>query len=87
MSAFLEDLVSIFISGCMDFFDEYMVVQNILFAVYIVSTLLIFLVFIQIFISGLNQDIWKAKRILALYPGHQISKNIDNFRKVLQTLT
>lgn len=80
-------LIDLFLSYCTDFFNSNIILQKGLFAGYIVSALLIFFLLTQLIIIGLNNDIWKAKRLLALYPSHQITDNIEFFKKVVQTLT
>lgn len=87
LAVIFAETIALFKSQSMDFFDQNMTLQNGLFAGYIISALLIFFFLTQLIILGLNNDIWKAKRLLALYPAHQISENIEFFKKIVQTLT
>jgi len=70
----------------LSFFKSNLEVQKGLFIGYMLSSLLIFFLFTQMLILGLNSDIWRAKRLLALYPIQKISENLDTFKKVVAGL-
>ncbi len=70
-------------SAVLDYLDTNMTVQKVLFICYIFLVILIFFLIIQLIILELNNDIWKAKRLLALYPPQDITKNVEFFKKLL----
>ncbi|MDR3548813.1 MAG: hypothetical protein P4M11_11210 [Candidatus Pacebacteria bacterium] len=87
LSPALEQTAVLFETAAMDFFQTNLSTQKILFICYIISALLIFFFVTQLLILGLNTDIWRAKRLLALYPAQKISENLDVFKQVLGTLS
>lgn len=70
-----------------DFFDSAIAIQRGLFIGLLLSSMLIFFVVMQVNILALNGDIWKSKRLLALYPIQKMTQNMKDFKNTLAKLS
>ncbi|MDR3549749.1 MAG: hypothetical protein P4M11_15995 [Candidatus Pacebacteria bacterium] len=83
----LSQTADLFQSAALDYFTYNLSVQKALFICYVIFALIVFFCVIQLLIMGLNTNIWRAKRLLALYPTHKIAENLDVFKQVIGALT
>ena len=82
----LDQINGIFLDDSLNYYNNNLSIQKGVFAAYVIASALIFYLIIQMIILGLNTDIWKAKRLLALFPSQKIFMNIDIFKTVYDTL-
>ena len=68
------------------FLNSNITIQEVLLSIYLIATALIFFVLFQFAIVSLNTNIWKAKRLLSLYPLQKIAKDKTAFKKTLAKL-
>eukprot|EP00826_Nyctotherus_ovalis_P042480 TRINITY_DN4373_c0_g5_i2.p1 TRINITY_DN4373_c0_g5~~TRINITY_DN4373_c0_g5_i2.p1 ORF type:complete len:207 (+),score=54.72 TRINITY_DN4373_c0_g5_i2:496-1116(+) len=71
----------------MSYLDFYSRIKIIIFVIYMMLTFFLFFIYIQLLVWQLNKDILKAKKLLALYPLHQINVNVKEFKKALADLS
>jgi len=87
VSSVLQLAISKFTEAAESFFDYTVNVQKGLFLGLLFSSMIIFFIVMQINILALNRDIWKSKRLLALYPICKITQNMKNFKSTLAKLS
>ena len=87
MKFVFEVIIEDFTNEADDFFDHILSMQKGLFMGYAFASAFIFFCYTQILIWALNNDIWKGKRLLALYPLQQIASNIEAFKQTMNRLS
>ena len=87
MEVIISQVLSMLINSAFDFFDYNINVQKGLFIGFLLGSIMIFFVFAEILIWSLNNNIWKSKRLLALYPLQHAAQNWADFRTTLSKLT
>ena len=70
-----------------EYFNYNLSLQKGLFIAFIIITLVIFFVIVQIIIWSLNTNILKSKRLLALYPLQQSSESLQELQETIAKLS
>ena len=70
-----------------DFIKETEALFLKLFFVYLIFSIIMFFVIIQLLLLSLKRNIWKSKRLLGLYPNQQILQNLEGFKKIMSKLS
>ena len=82
----MRQIINEITDGANKFLDYNLSLEQGLFVFCILDAVLIFFMLLQLIILSVNNNIWKSKRLLALYPLKQMTKNIADFSKTLANL-